>query len=301
MSVVTAASAPGRRVARSVVLPPPSPGFLGEGHTAIEVLRGLSLDDLDPFVLLMDDRLDLGPVGRTIGGAHPHAGLETVTLFLEGELRDDEEGDTKPGDAQWMTAGRGIIHGEAHHAAGRHRILQLWIRLPASARSDAPEVQFLARDALPVRREPGVVARVYSGASGGLRAATRNRAPVTIVDVRMEPGARFAQELPASYGGFIYVVDGDVSVEGATLRAGHVGHLDRPARDALDDDGALVFVAGATGARAVLYAGRPQREPLLHYGPFVAGDEGELVRLFTAYRAGRFRRLAELAPGRRVL
>jgi quercetin 2,3-dioxygenase len=141
-----------RRVARTVTLPPPSPGFLGDGHTAIEVLHPADLDGNDPFVLLMDDRLDLGPVGRTIGGAHPHAGLETVTLFLEGELADRHEGDTKPGDAQWMTAGSGIVHGEAMHARGKHRILQLWIRLPAGARSTPPAVQFLSLADLPVRR-----------------------------------------------------------------------------------------------------------------------------------------------------
>ena len=75
-----------RRLARVVTLPSPEPGFLGPGHTAIEVLTPRDLAGNDPFVLLMDDRLDLDPEVRTLGGAHPHAGLETVTLLLEGAL-----------------------------------------------------------------------------------------------------------------------------------------------------------------------------------------------------------------------
>ena len=89
-----------RQLARIVTLPPASPGFLGDGHTAIEVLEPQDTAANDPFVLLTDDRLDLGPVVKTIGGAHPHAGLETVTLFLEGALLDPHEGDTAEGDVQ---------------------------------------------------------------------------------------------------------------------------------------------------------------------------------------------------------
>ena len=91
--------------------PPPGPGFIGEGHTAVEVLDPRALEQSDPFVLLMDDRLDIAQ-RRAIGGAHPHAGLETVTLILEGSLNDRDEGALGAGDAIWMTAGRGIIHNE---------------------------------------------------------------------------------------------------------------------------------------------------------------------------------------------
>src|SRR6187549_3506708 len=96
-----------RTLARVVTLPPPAPGFIGEGHTAVEVLAPDRLADSDPFVLLMDDRLEI-PRRRQIGGPHPHAGLETVTFVLEGELEDRDEGTLRAGDVLWMSAGRGV-------------------------------------------------------------------------------------------------------------------------------------------------------------------------------------------------
>src|SRR5688500_3163996 len=98
-----------RQLTRTVTTAPPAPGFIGEGHTAVEVVRPTALGASDPFVLLMDDRLDI-PERRQIGGAHPHAGLETVTLVLEGTIQDRDEGELSEGDLIWMTAGRGIIH-----------------------------------------------------------------------------------------------------------------------------------------------------------------------------------------------
>src|SRR5215471_21392017 len=101
-----------RSLARVVTVPTPVPGFIGEGHTAVEVVAPSDLAATDPFVLLMDDRLDIAR-RRQIGGAHPHAGIETVTLVLEGTLHDRDEGALQAGDVVWMTAGRGVIHNEA--------------------------------------------------------------------------------------------------------------------------------------------------------------------------------------------
>ena len=89
----------------------PAPGFMGEGHTAVTVVDPNEFQRSDPFILLMDDRLDLPP-GREAGGAHPHGGFETVTFVVEGALRDRDEGTLNAGDVLWMTAGSGVIHNE---------------------------------------------------------------------------------------------------------------------------------------------------------------------------------------------
>src|SRR6202049_5263140 len=122
-----------RAISRIDTTPHPEPVFSGEGHPAGEGVRPDALRSSDPFVLLMDDRLDF-PKRRQIGGAHPHAGLETVTLIIEGALHDRDEGELRTGDMIWMTAGRGIIHNEAVEAGGRGRILQLWVSPPARVR-----------------------------------------------------------------------------------------------------------------------------------------------------------------------
>lgn len=287
-----------RRLSRVVTPPPPEPGFLGPGHTAVEVLTPRDLAGNDPFVLLMDDRLDLDPEVRTLGGPHPHAGLETVTLLLEGALGDRDEGDMAAGDVQWMTAGRGLIHGENVRVGGRARVLQLWVRLPAADRGAAPRLQLVRRATAPVRREGGVVATLYSGRTGELVSPTLNHAPVTLVDFEIPAGRSIAQGLAARESGFLYVVDGSVEVGPSRQRLdrGQVGWLDRPTGGG---DGEL-RLASDDGGRVLLYAGVRQDEPLVHHGPFVAGSREEIARLFEAYRRGGFQRLSALSPEARA-
>ena len=282
-----------RSLSSTTTTPPPVPGFIGAGHTAVEVLAPAALSASDPFVLLMDDRLVI-PQRRQIGGAHPHAGLETVTLVLEGTLSDRDEGDLQSGDLIWMTAGRGIIHNEAVEASGRSRILQLWIALPARDRGLAPRFEIVRRDAAPVVRAPGVEARLYSGASGTLRSPTRNRVPVTLVDLTLAPGATFHQALPATYNGFFYVVDGDAAVGSERVATGQVGWLAPSASTE------LAISAGAGGAHLVLYAGQPIGEPLVQHGPFVAGSPAEITEFNRQFRAGRFTPMSQVARTQRA-
>jgi redox-sensitive bicupin YhaK (pirin superfamily) len=279
-----------RQIARTVVPLPPAPGFIGPGHTAVEVVESEDLVATDPFVLLMDDRLEI-PSRRKIGGAHPHAGLETVTLILEGTLADRDEGELSAGDAIWMTAGRGIIHNEDVEVAGRARVLQLWIRLPASDRTLDPSFEIIPLAKLPIWREPGVVARLYSGTTGALRSPTRNRVPTTLVDIELSSGTTFVQPLPSSYNGFLYVIDGTITIGETTLGPGHVGWLDRPARNA----SSTLTIATERGARVVLYAGEPQHEPLVHHGPFVAGSDTEIRELYRRFRLGTFESMSAIA------
>jgi quercetin 2,3-dioxygenase len=113
-----------RGISRVVNVPPPAPGFVGPGHLAAPVVSPENFEMHDPFILLMDDHLDIGD--RPVGGPHPHAGFETVTLILDGAIFDREEGGTlNAGEVQWMTAGSGIIHSEDVRTKGKVRLLQL--------------------------------------------------------------------------------------------------------------------------------------------------------------------------------
>jgi redox-sensitive bicupin YhaK (pirin superfamily) len=279
-----------RRVVRVAPTPAPEPGFIGEGHTAVEVLRDVELSASDPFVLLMDDRLDIA-VRRQIGEPHPHAGLETVTLVLEGEVSDGSEGTLAAGDVVWMTAGRGIIHSEHVEAEGKVRILQLWIGLPSAHRLAPPAVQVLKRDEQPVLHEPNASVRLYSGELGKLRSATKNLVPVTLAELELDAGARLELELPASHTGFIYVVSGELTAgsDASAARMGEVAWLDRGAATGRC---ALTLSAGREGARAVLYAGDQHGESLVQRGPFVADSEATISKFFREYRAGGFQKLS---------
>jgi redox-sensitive bicupin YhaK (pirin superfamily) len=285
-----------RAIARIVTTPPPAPGFAGPGHTAVPVVDPARFAEQDPFIVLMDDRVDM-PDGVPIGGEHPHAGFEIATLLLEGAIHDQDEGVLRAGDLQWMLAGRGVIHNEHAMPEGRTRILQLWMTIPADERWSEPHLETVSQEMAPVRREAAVEVRVYSGASGGVRAPERSHGhvPTTIVDVRLDAGATLDQELPASYNGFVYVLDGSVRAgadDGPTLRAGQVGWLDRPA----SSGPSVLPLAASNGERAhvVLYAGEPQHRPIAMHGPFVGETRADLMRVSRDYMDGRFDRVSVL-------
>jgi len=280
-----------RRLARTVTTAPPSPGFGGEGHEAVFVLEPEAFAAQDPFILLADDRLNLRP-GVPVGGAHPHAGFEIATFVVQGSIDEGDEGTLREGDVLWTTAGRGIVHGERAIPAPGTRILQLWFALPPADRWVDPHVHLVERAAAPVRREPGATARVYGGSSGEARVLRREHVPITMVDFTLDARATIEQPLPASYNGFLYVLDGVVQVgDGDRLRAGEVGWLDRHGGD---DESVVHLDAGDDGARVVLYAGPPQHAPIVTHGPFVGGSRADLMRMSREYVAGRYVRMSDL-------
>jgi hypothetical protein len=270
-----------RRLGRVIDLPEPMPGQFGPAHTVVPIISHEDYASADPFIMLMDDRID----GKPIGGPHPHAGFETVTLVVKGGMVHDS-GRLGERDVQWMTAGSGVIHGEGLESAGPGRILQLWVTLPKAQRWAPPGFQDIPYAGLPVRREAGVEVRLYSGRSGGVRSETKNHVPVTLAEFLLEPGATVEQDLPASYNGFFYVLEGEIAVgpDARALRPGQVGWLDRPAAGG---DSAL-RVTGTTRARALLYAGQPQGDPLVSYGPFIGDTQADILRVMGEYRAGRY-------------
>ncbi|HET6180383.1 MAG TPA: pirin-like C-terminal cupin domain-containing protein [Candidatus Sulfotelmatobacter sp.] len=271
-------------------VPPLTPGFVGPGHLAAPVVSPENFEKTDPFILLMDDHLDIG--NRPVGGPHPHAGFETVTLILDGAIYDRDEGGTlNAGEVQWMTAGSGVIHNEDVRTKGKMRLLQLWLTLPKKERWTEPGFQVFHSDSIPVRHESGAEIRVYSGSSGSLHSGIRNYVPVTMVEINLEPGVSAEQELPVSYNGFAFVIGGSVRIGETTLNTGQVGWLDRPP----DNDASVVrVVAGESGARLILCAGQPQGDPIVSYGPFIGDTKQDIARLFAEYQAGQFPRLSEL-------
>ena len=273
-----------------VNVPPAAPGFAGLGHLSAPVVSRETFEKTDPFILLVDDHLDIGD--RPVGRPHPHAGFETVTLILDGAIYDRDEGGTlKAGEVQWMTAGSGVIHNEDVRTKGQIRLLQLWLTLPKNERWTAPDFQVIHVNSVPVRREQGAEIRIYSGSCGGLESSTRNHVPVTMVEINLEPHASADQDIPASYNGFAFLIDGSVQIGNTLLNIGQVGWLDRP-----NDNGPslLRLVAGQSGARLILYAGEPQGDQIVSYGPFIGDSKQDIARLFAEYRAGKFPRLSEL-------
>ena len=279
-----------RKLARIRTLPAPHRGQFGPDHQVVEVIQPDEWADADPFILLMDDRSE----GRLLAGPHPHAGFETVTFMIDGDLPAEQGGGTlAPGDVEWTTTGSGIVHGPDRPLEGRLRALQLWLTLPRRDRWTAPDHQFVRRDGALVRREPGAELRLYSGTTGELVSPTRNRVPVTLVDVRLDAGAAMTQQVPASHNGFFYVLDGEAELgaDRQRLAVGQVGWLDRGDGDGDGETAVRIANPGAQPLRVLFYAGQRQDIPIAWYGPFIGDTRDDIARSIERYRAGKFLRV----------
>ena len=267
------------------------PGFLGKGHTARPVITG-SFSESDPFIMLMDDVLDKKD-NEPVGGPHPHAGFETVSLLLEGEIGDGAH-KMKGGDFQIMTAGSGIIHTETIDKIAKMRLLQLWVNLPKKDRATTPRVQDLPLEHVPALSEKGVNIKLYSGSLAGLISPIQNYVPMVIADIAIEPSINTVLKIPANYNTFLYIIEGSVKVgeEGKQLNQQQVGWLDIFGADSQSD---LQLTAGEESVRFVLYAGKPTGENIVSYGPFIADSSEDIQRLFQEYRQGKMKHISTIS------
>lgn len=277
--------------------PEGQPGFLGAGHTARPVITG-SFSDSDPFIMLMDDILDKKD-NEPVGGPHPHAGFETVSLLLEGEMGDDVH-KMKGGDFQIMTAGSGIVHTKTIDTIAKMRLLQLWLNLPKKDRAATPRVQDMPLEHVPSLSENGVHIKLYSGALAGLVSPVQNYTPMIIADITIDAGGSTVQQLPANHNTFLYVIKGSVKVgeDEKQLSQNQVGWLDLFGDNASSD---LKLTAGEDGVRFVLYAGKPLGENIVSYGPFIADSSEDIKRLYQEYRDGKMKHISTVPESQKIL
>ncbi|QPA32612.1 pirin family protein [Thermaerobacillus caldiproteolyticus] len=249
------------------------------------VLEPGNWKEYDPFLMLMEDFFQRGTFDF-----HPHRGIETVTYVIDGTLEhfDNKAGHGKlgPGDVQWMTAGKGVIHKEDPAPGSTVHSLQLWINLPRSKKMTEPRYQNLKSKDMPVRKEEGAIVRVFSGSSKGVQAPTLNHVPVTMVEILLESGASVVQDLPGSYNGFLYILEGSgtFGVHQTEGRAGQVLFLDS-ADEARESE---ITMTAREKLRVLLYAGEPINEPVVAYGPFVMNTQEEIRQAMIDYQTGKF-------------
>jgi len=276
--------------------PKPERGFLGPDHTARAVITG-GFANSDPFIMLMDDYLDKKD-STPVGGAHPHAGFETVSLLLEGEVGDAAHS-MKGGDFQIMTAGSGIVHTETIDKAATMRLLQLWVNLPKKDRLVQPRVQDLPVEHAPTLNESGVHIKLYSGSLAGLTSPVQNYTPMTIADISIEPRVTTTLYIPANFNTFLYVLHGSLVVaeHEKELSTGQVGWLNMGTDDVASE---LELTAGNNGVRFVLYSGKPTDDPIVSHGPFIADSQEDILRFYSEYRQGKMKHISTVAEGQRL-
>ena len=263
----------------------------GAGVKLTRVIGQPALPDLDPFLMLDEFGSDKG--ADYIGGFpdHPHRGFETVTYMLAGRMRHgDNQGNVgllRPGSVQWMTAGRGIIHSEMpEQEEGLMAGFQLWVNLPAKDKMTKPRYQDIDPERVPVvERADGTKVKVLVGSFDGVNGPVTDVATdPTYLDITLPAGVSASVPLAAEHNAFAYVFEGTAQIgtraEAKTVERGQLAVL------SLGD--AVTVEGGAKGGRLILVAGRPLREPVAKYGPFVMNTPDEIRQAITDYQAGKF-------------
>ena len=248
---------------------------------------------LDPF-LMLDEFSSEDPNDYVAGfPAHPHRGFETVTYILDGHMLHEDHlgnrGDLKSGGVQWMCAGRGIIHSEMpQQDRGRMRGFQLWINLPARDKMKPAGYRDLqAADIPELELSGGGKVRVIAGtlvAEGRtiIGPIAGEATDPVYFDIHLSPGASFAQPLKEGYNAFLYPYEGAIEVgeeRAARQLATHTAGV-------LSTTGNVRIKAGAEGARVLLLAGKPLKEPVVQYGPFVMSTPEEIEQAINDYQNG---------------
>ncbi|HMX09806.1 MAG TPA: pirin family protein [Burkholderiaceae bacterium] len=274
-----------RRVERLVAGQPTSDGA---GVKLTRVLTHTLQQRLDPFLML--DAFGSDRPDDYIAGFpdHPHRGFETVTYMIAGRMRHRDsaghEGLLENGGVQWMTAGRGVIHSELpEQEEGVMEGFQLWLNLPGRDKMAAPWYRDFKNADLPAfTTDVGVAVTVIAGESHGVTGAvTREATAPLYLDLHLGAGSHFAQPLPAGHNAFVYVYRGEVTIAGQAVPVQRMAIL---ANDAGSDG---LRIEATADAKALLIAGRPLREPIVQYGPFVMNTKEEIYQAVEDYRAGR--------------
>ena len=280
------------RAVRSVTTAPR--GFEGEGFPVRRAFAGVDVADLDPFVH-MDQmgEVDYSPGEPKGTDWHPHRGFETVTYMIDGTFQHQDShgggGVIANGATQWMTAGGGILHIETPPeelvvSGGLFHGVQLWVNLPSKDKMVEPRYQSLEGDdvTLLASGDGGALVRLIAGDVDGHAGPGDTYTPITVAHATIAPGAQLLLPWRADFNALAYVLAG----------AGTVGTERRP----IESGQLVVFGAGDTlvfdghpsqSLDVLVLGGRPIREPVAHYGPFVMNTRAELAQAMDDYRAGR--------------
>ncbi|MFD4985686.1 pirin family protein [Streptomyces sp. NPDC058374] len=274
-------------------------GFEGEGFPVRRAFAGINYKHLDPFIM-MDQ---MGEVEYAAGEPkgtpwHPHRGFETVTYIIDGTFIHQDSngggGTITNGDTQWMTAGSGLLHIETPPeslvmSGGLFHGLQLWVNLPAKDKMKDPRYQDIrgGQVKLLTTGDGGALLRVIAGDFDGHEGPGITHTPITMIHASVRPGAEVTLPWREEYNGLAYVLAGRGSV-GADQRPVHTGQT------AVFGTGSALTLradesqdAHTPDLEVVLLGGKPLREPMAHYGPFVMNTRAELQQAFEDFQAGR--------------
>lgn len=267
------------------------PASDGAGVKLLRVFGGARPERFDPFLML--DEFGSSEASDYIGGfpPHPHRGFETITYMLRGKMEHRDHmgnvGLLNDGDVQWMTAGRGIIHSEMpRQTEGQMRGFQVWLNLAAENKMTPAHYEDIAAEKLPHYRigKSEVIALAGTLQIGDQRISGYFERPDTLPlywDVHLAPGETLQAPVPEHYNALLYVYEGVLHAGETPVHARHLLRLTQ------EGDVVVNNVSGEE-VRFLLLAGKPLREPIVQYGPFVMNTSEQIEQALADYRSGNF-------------
>lgn len=256
----------------------------GAGVSLVRVLGKATIESFDPFLML--DSFDSTNPEDYIKGfpEHPHRGIETITYLAKGRIdHKDSLGNTgsiNSGDAQWMTAGSGIMHEEMPKAADRMLGLQFWLNLPMEEKMTTPKYFDILKDNIPVIEEEGVRVHVIAGKFKDAEGAKPHHLPATFLDIELEEGAEVIFDSSDDLTSFAFTLDGDAIIADEHVEAKTAARL---------KDGDKVSIKGAKGGSRLVFAEAPPlREPVAWAGPIVMNTQAEIQEAYKDLRERTF-------------
>jgi quercetin 2,3-dioxygenase len=269
--------------------------WVGDGFPVRTLLSYNSMGaSISPFLLLdYAGPASFEPSDLQRGvGMHPHRGFETVTIVYKGEVEHKDTagnaGKIGPGDVQWMTAARGILHEERHSKAftqqgGMLEMIQLWVNLPAKDKLSAPHYQEILNEKIPVVALPNQAgnARIIAGQFDEIRGPARTFTPINLWDVRLNAGSEVNLALPDGFNTAILVLNGSIIINGEE-------ELHNKELAIFEPLGNEIKVVASTVASLLIMNGEPINEPIAGYGPFVMNTNEEINQAVKDFKDGLF-------------
>lgn len=256
----------------------------GAGVQLTRVLGTSTIESFDPF-LMLDSFDSTNPEDYIMGfPQHPHRGIETITYLADGLIEHEDslgnKGAITPGDAQWMTAGSGILHQEMPKPSNRMLGLQFWLNLPKAEKMTTPKYFDIKNEAIPVVEEDGASIRVIAGKFRETQGAKSHHIPATFLDIALADGATLRFPSPNDETSFVFLLEGDAKVAGQ----------DFPEKTAvlLKDGDTITIEANQGPARLVYAQAKAIHEPVAWGGPIVMNTREEVVQAFADLQAGTF-------------
>jgi redox-sensitive bicupin YhaK (pirin superfamily) len=257
----------------------------GAGVHLVRVLGYHDVKDFDPFLML--DSFDSTESSDYIAGfpMHPHRGIETITYLISGEIEHEDSLRNKDvirsGEAQWMTAGSGILHQEMPLKSKRMLGFQLWLNLSHEEKMTEPAYLSITQDMIAEKNIDGVKIRVLSGSFDEAAGIVPRHIQATIYDIHLPEGKEVRIPVKLEETAFLFLIDGDVLIEGKRLLSKTAVLFDR-------GDSITVLAPPDSDSRLIFFSGKPLNESISWGGPIVMNTQEELNLAFKELEQGTF-------------